>query len=118
MASNVPSSAATNNSDPTHTVFGTLESFLQVYGNAEWVSYKRNTAAPHLSYEEWVSSEHVLGPYLYHLTLDAWDEATSSVSHCIIHVFISIEIDEGRRTRNLRNLSNVPRLTYRSKSRQ
>ncbi|KAF2702706.1 hypothetical protein K504DRAFT_539532 [Pleomassaria siparia CBS 279.74] len=78
MAPNAPPTSAINNSDHAHEVFGTLESFLRLYGGAEYTLYRRNNAAPHLSYEGWASSEHVLGPFLYHLTLEAWDDATSS----------------------------------------
>ncbi|ORY12750.1 hypothetical protein BCR34DRAFT_563309 [Clohesyomyces aquaticus] len=58
--------------------FESLQSWLDIYGTAEYVVYKREAASPHLSYEDWASSQHALGPYLYHLTLDAWDEESSS----------------------------------------
>ena len=75
------SMATTNKPDRAHGIFGTLESFLNIFGNAEYSHYVKSNAAPHLSYEKWASSEHVLGPYLYHLTLDTYNETTSSVSH-------------------------------------
>ena len=81
MAPTAPSTAAANDSHRSRQVFGTLEGFLQVYGDAEFTLYRKNNAAANLTYAEWASSEHVLGPFLYHLTLDAWDEGTSSVSH-------------------------------------
>ncbi|KAF2466697.1 uncharacterized protein BDR25DRAFT_73863 [Lindgomyces ingoldianus] len=58
--------------------FESLESWLSIYGTAEYVVYKREATTPHLSYEDWASSQHVLGPYLYHLTLDAWEQESSS----------------------------------------
>lgn len=76
----LPPSATTNRPTSDNAKFNSLESFLGVYGNAEYALYKKANPTPHLPYDDWATSEHVLGPYLYHLTLDAWDEATSSVS--------------------------------------
>lgn len=59
--------------------FDSLQAWLKVYGNAEYAVWKRNNAPSHLSYEEWAASEHVLGPYLWHATLDVWEEVSSSV---------------------------------------
>lgn len=70
--------------------FESLESWLDIYGTAEYVMYKRDTASPHLSYEDWASSQHALGPYLYHLTLDVWDEESSNVGQRFTHLCIRI----------------------------
>jgi hypothetical protein len=56
-----------------------FQSWLAVYGDDEYTLYKKANATPHLNYESWVASEHVLGPYLYRITLNAWNEASSSV---------------------------------------
>ncbi|KAF2175560.1 hypothetical protein K469DRAFT_756165 [Zopfia rhizophila CBS 207.26] len=69
--------ASNNNSTSLGPKFDSLKSWLAIYGNAEYVLYKREAVPPHLSYEDWAASQHALGPYLYHLTLDAWDEESS-----------------------------------------
>lgn len=57
-----------------------FQQWLNEYGSAEYALYKEDTATPPLSYEDWASSQYALGPYLYRMTLDAWDAVSSSVS--------------------------------------
>lgn len=83
MAPTASSSTANANKTISNAKFDSFQSWLVIYGNAEYVLYKKSAAPPHLSYEEWASSEHPLGPYLYHLTLEAWDEVSSSVRKCL-----------------------------------
>lgn len=80
MAPDAAALAVTEESTRQNVHFDTFQSWLAIFGNAEYVMYKREAVAPYLSYEDWASSEHPLGPYLYHLTLNAWNDDTSSVS--------------------------------------
>jgi uncharacterized membrane protein YcgQ (UPF0703/DUF1980 family) len=57
-----------------------FDSWLMLNGTAEYVEYRKKAKHPLLNYDDWAASEFPLGPYLYRLTLDVWDEATSSVS--------------------------------------
>ena len=57
-----------------------FQSWLANYGQEEFEMYKRTAAHPHLTYQDWASSENPLGAYLYRLTLDAWVSKASSVS--------------------------------------
>ncbi|KAF2869188.1 hypothetical protein BDV95DRAFT_114385 [Massariosphaeria phaeospora] len=67
-----------NGSNGSTMPLNSLSSWLQTYGTAEYALYKKGHATPHLTYDDWASSEHVLGPYLYYTTLDVWEEDTSS----------------------------------------
>ncbi|KAF2737966.1 hypothetical protein EJ04DRAFT_79945 [Polyplosphaeria fusca] len=58
--------------------YNSLESWLAIYGNEEYVSYKSAANPPHLSYDGWASSEHALSAFFYRLTLDTWDLISSS----------------------------------------
>ncbi|KAJ4300703.1 hypothetical protein N0V90_002791 [Kalmusia sp. IMI 367209] len=64
--------------DRSRPRFQSLEAWLKVYGNAEYAIYKRDAGPSPLSYEDWTSSEHVLGPFLWYTTLDVWEETSSS----------------------------------------
>lgn len=54
--------------------------WLEVYGQEEYALYRKDAGAECLSYEDWTLSQHALGPYLYRLTIDAWDLVSSDVS--------------------------------------
>ncbi|KAF2000463.1 hypothetical protein P154DRAFT_563447 [Amniculicola lignicola CBS 123094] len=77
MAPAPQTQSATDNAANSGPQFNSLESFLNLYGLAEYALYKK-TATDHLSYDGWISSDHVLGPYLYHLTLDALADDSDS----------------------------------------
>jgi hypothetical protein len=80
MAPAPRSSAANDDATSQNGQFQPFKSWLAVYGDAEYAQYKKEAATPHLTYEDWASSDHPLGPYLYKLTLDAWDDESTSVS--------------------------------------
>ncbi|KAF2121765.1 hypothetical protein BDV96DRAFT_562319 [Lophiotrema nucula] len=61
-------------SEPT---MQSLASWLDNYGAAEYEIYQKETASD-LSYDAWSTSEYVLGPYLFQLTLDVWDGESSN----------------------------------------
>lgn len=55
-------------------------SWLEKFGEAEYSDQKNQDATiSDMSYEEWTKSTQALGPYLLHVTMDIWDESTSSV---------------------------------------
>lgn len=92
MAPESHSSAIADGSTDSFPRFDSLESWLAIFGSAEYARYKNEAATPHLLYEEWKASQHVLGPYLYHLTLDAWDAGSSSVSHYVWNPACSLQL--------------------------
>lgn len=80
MAPIAQQSVAKNGYDGSRPRYESLQAWLRTYGHAEYAIFKRDNPPAGLSYEEWSASEHVLGPYLWHATLDVWEEDdTSSV---------------------------------------
>ncbi|CAI6338477.1 unnamed protein product [Periconia digitata] len=55
-----------------------FNSWLEKHGEAEYDIYKSEDAISALSYDQWVKSTHVLGPYLLHVTMDIWNEPSSN----------------------------------------
>ncbi|KAF2661614.1 hypothetical protein K491DRAFT_773936 [Lophiostoma macrostomum CBS 122681] len=78
MAPAPRTSAANVDATSPNDQFQPFKSWLAAYGDAEYAQYTREAATPHLTYEDWASSDHPLGPYLYKLTLDAWEVGSSS----------------------------------------
>ncbi|KAF2641303.1 hypothetical protein P280DRAFT_308017 [Massarina eburnea CBS 473.64] len=62
--------------------FASRRAWLEKFGEAEYAAYVKDRhkedGSPQLNYEEWKASSHVLGPYLWHATMDVWDEDTTS----------------------------------------
>lgn len=74
--------------DGSRPRFSSIEAWLNSYGIAEYAIYRRDAAPEPLNYEEWTQSDHVLGPFLWHTTLDVWEEDLSSVSYTIAMNFV------------------------------
>ena len=89
MAPTPRSSAAGKDATGEKGKIDPFKQWLLTHGTAEYASYKREAAAPHLTYEDWAASEHPLGPFLYHLALDAWEADSSTVSISIPDVSMS-----------------------------
>ncbi|PVI07054.1 hypothetical protein DM02DRAFT_667179 [Periconia macrospinosa] len=51
--------------------------WLEKCGETEYDTYKNDCTTPAMSYEEWTKSDHVLGPYLMHVTMDILNETSS-----------------------------------------
>jgi hypothetical protein len=86
------------------------QQWLDDYGTAEYASFKKEAATPQLSYEDWTSSEYALGPYLYRLTLDAWDAPSSSVSYIrVTFSAFDVEAYDDTRMTTMRWLQHRPR---------
>ncbi|KAF2685501.1 hypothetical protein K458DRAFT_486395 [Lentithecium fluviatile CBS 122367] len=64
--------------DGSRPRFETLQAWLKVFGQAEYAVYKKDHAPSDLGYEEWATSVHAHGMYLWHATLDVWEEESSS----------------------------------------
>lgn len=80
--------------------FESMDAWLNVYGQVEYNVYKRTAKSYALSYDDWTKSEHVLGPYLWYMTLDVWEESSSSVS---IEVrLLQLDVADTSRMRNLK----------------
>ena len=72
--------ATSSNSNGIMSGLDSIDGWLEKFGSAEYAVYKQTREAPHLSYDDWASSEHVLGPYLYYTTLEYLEAESSSVS--------------------------------------
>lgn len=75
--------ALKNGNGDSRPRFESLQAWLKIFGAPEYAIYKKRTMAPHLNYDDWAASDHVLGPYLWHTTLDVWEGDSSSVNHPI-----------------------------------
>ncbi|KAH7138021.1 hypothetical protein B0J11DRAFT_609638 [Dendryphion nanum] len=90
------------------------KSWLSVNGNDEYSRYKKETAHPQLSYQDWSTSDKPLAPYLYHLTLNAWDGSNSSSDDESVENVPAHGPDQEpteRVTINGRSLPHVPKAT-------
>jgi hypothetical protein len=67
--------------DGSRPRFESLQAWLEVYGGAEYAVYKKDHAPTDVGYEEWATSAHAHGMYLWHAALDVWEEESSSVSY-------------------------------------
>lgn len=66
--------------DPT---FASMHSWLEKYGTAEYVLYKRRNPSRPMQYDDWAISDQARGAYMYQLAMNAWDDVSSSVSRPI-----------------------------------
>ncbi|KAF2018448.1 hypothetical protein BU24DRAFT_171171 [Aaosphaeria arxii CBS 175.79] len=103
-----------NQSQPD-SLLSSFPSWISIHGDAEYALYKEVESPPWLTYEEWAASEHPLGPYLYHLTLDAWDEVSSSVSKDNPVESRIVDFDFFRTMRVIRTLCMAGRIPCRTK---
>jgi len=81
VAQTTPSSNDVGSYDGSRPRFQSLQAWLEIYGGAEYAVYKKDHAPSDLEYEEWATSVHAHGMYLWHAALDVWEEPSSSVSH-------------------------------------
>jgi hypothetical protein len=81
IAETPPANDGIEGYDGSRPRFESLQAWLKVYGGAEYAVYKKDHASTDLEYEEWATSVHAHGMYLWHATLDVWEEDSSSVNH-------------------------------------
>jgi hypothetical protein len=100
VAQTAPVSNDVGSYDGSRPRFQSLQAWLEIYGEAEYAVYQKDHAPSDLGYEEWATSVHAHGMYLWHAALDVWEEPSSSVSHWI-DVLVSSHHADGCRMRVL-----------------
>lgn len=85
--------------DGSRPRFESLQAWLEIYGEAEYAVYKKDHPATDLKYDEWATSVHAHGMYLWHAALDVWEEPSSSVRLQEAYIFpLSVDADVSRMT--------------------
>ncbi|KAF1956615.1 hypothetical protein CC80DRAFT_535264 [Byssothecium circinans] len=77
MAPVAQSTVLDNKNDGPRPRFGSLAAWAKEHGEQEYAMYKKTETTP-MSYEEWLASPQIASLYLWHATMDVWNEDTTS----------------------------------------